>query len=188
MNHNNIRAPMIYKVYIPYLRGKLGSLVDAKADVQQAHDGRAPLSRASTRGDLMMVRQLVLGRADLDAVAVAQGTTPLLEAVESGHVRTVQFLIESRADLEKPGHNDTAPLLRACELRKYALVSLLLEQRADVNKKRGVDGETATSRALACGYSEIVRALAEVQAHAKGACWEGQLKMLCFAQRSRWWD
>ncbi|CAE7361757.1 ANK1, partial [Symbiodinium necroappetens] len=161
-------------------------LVEAKADVQQAHDGRAPLSRASARGDLTMVRQLVLGRADLDAVAVAQGTTPLLEAVESGHLRTVQFLIESRADLEKPGHNDTAPLLRACELRKYALVSLLLEQRADVNKKRGVDGETATSRALACGYSEIVRALAEVQAHAKGACWEGQLKMLCFAQRSRW--
>eukprot|EP00439_Symbiodinium_sp_Y106_P062592 s35_g9.t1 len=136
-------------------------LVEAKADPQKAHDGRAPLFRASARGDLTMVRQLVLGRADLDAVAV--GTTPLLEAVESGHPRTVQFLIESRADLEKPGHDDTAPLLRACELRKYALVSLLLEQRADVNKKRGADGETATSRALACGYSEIVRALAEVE-------------------------
>ena len=63
-------------------------------------DGITMLFRASTEGNLELVRLLVEGGADKDK-ATREGWTPLNYASNGGHLEMVRLLIEKGANLDK---------------------------------------------------------------------------------------
>ena len=119
------------------------------------------LHMAAARGYTPICKQLVSGKADLNARDGQHGATALCFAIEQGFSDTVLYLIEAKSDVAATAAvtRDTA-LHWAADGAGHVLVSALLKAKANVNAQNsfgmtplakaagGGDGRSRTMRAL----------------------------------------
>ena len=97
------------------------------------------------QGDLLVLRQLIAGGADVDTRDEG-GTTPAMFAANRGYMELVQALIEAGCNLSLQG-NDGHTALMDADPKRLDIVELLLKNGADP-KIRGKAGRTAFEEAL----------------------------------------
>ena len=118
----------------------------------KAEGGMTALMFAAEKGDLILVKMLVLNGANPDLTYVEE-TTPLLIAVLNGHFEVAHFLLEKGAD---PDHRDEykgTALLYAAATNNYEIADLLLFYGAS-DTIRDKDGNTALMTAVFFGNLE----------------------------------
>jgi len=140
------------------------------------------------KGDTEMVKLLLAGGMDANAVAKGNGNTALMLAANAGHMDTVVLLLENGADVNLPNNDGETPLIMASSRledgaddiisvngsgeitvvkaspiekiieRKKDVVRLLIEKGAKINSVAG-DKRTALKAAKDAGYNGIAEAL-----------------------------
>jgi hypothetical protein len=130
----NGRAPM---VQLLLARG-------ARLDLRSTHDGVHPLYAACLEGHIEVVRALLDGAVDVNAVGVeADGSTALMGCCEGGHVELARLLLEHGADADARGRSGATALFYATQQGHVHVVRLLVAHRqCDVNARKN-DGSTA---------------------------------------------
>ncbi len=118
------------------------------------------LNRASSKGDLSMVKKLISEGADINATDNS-GRTALVEAAWAGHNAIVKFLIEKGADINTGDKAGYTALMRASEEGRDAIVATLVQKGADVNASGKVRGTTALMLAAERGHIKILEMLLE---------------------------
>jgi hypothetical protein len=92
---------------------------------------KAQLIKASKKGDLKEVEQLIAAGADLNERGTA-GVTPLYWAVQENEFEIAQLLIRNGADVNIGLINDWKPLHLAIKNQNAEMVKLLLDNGADL--------------------------------------------------------
>ncbi|HEY7498864.1 MAG TPA: M56 family metallopeptidase [Vicinamibacterales bacterium] len=124
--------------------------------------GDRALYRASERGDVRRMAELIAEGADVNAKIDGDGS-PLIGAARAGRLDAVRLLIERGADVNLGVDGDGSPLIAAAAKGHLPVVELLIARGALVDQV--VDGdENALIQASAAGELEVVRFLV-----AKGA-------------------
>ena len=91
--------------------------------------GKTALHFASEKGNLMMVKFLINGGAQVNAKEDYMGQTPLHYAYSS---EVAKYLIDSGSEIESKDNNGYTPLLLAVAKGKIDTVKCLIENGADV--------------------------------------------------------
>ena len=122
--------------------------------------GVTPLILASQRGNIRIVQQLLIRKANTSASTLTTGTTALIQASHFGHFAVVRLLLQSGANMEQANYKRTTALMRACQEGHTSIVHLLLEHGCHVNR---TNHETMSALSLAShrGHAAIVRLLIE---------------------------
>lgn len=118
------------------------------------------LNRASSKGDLSMVKKLISEGSDINAID-SSGRTALIEAAWAGHNTIVKFLIEKGADVNTSDNAGYTALMRASEEGRDAIVATLVQNGADVNARGKVRSTTALMLAAERGHLKILEVLLE---------------------------
>jgi ankyrin repeat protein len=104
-------------------------------------DGRTPLHRAATDGDMATAEALIAAGADL-AAADKHGWTPLHFAAQEWHLDVARMLMARGAAVDPVDEHGNTPLWRAAfsSRGRGELIELLLANGADPHRKnvRGV--------------------------------------------------
>jgi len=116
------------------------------------------LMRASAKGDLTTVKQLINEGADVNS-ADNHGRTALLEAAWGGKADVVKLLLEKGADANAADTTGYTPLMRACEEGYSEVVSLLIKAGADTNSRGKVRGTTPLMLAAENGHTGVIEIL-----------------------------
>jgi ankyrin repeat protein/beta-lactamase regulating signal transducer with metallopeptidase domain len=145
------------------------------------------LYRASSRGDVEAVRELInTEKANVNAVLPGDGT-PLIAASRRGHEDVVRVLLSSGANPNLASPGDGNALIHAARRGEIDIVRLLLDKGADPNASVAGDGN-ALIAAAHNGEPAVVRLLldrgAKVNASVQGdgnaliaAAQEGELEI-----------
>ncbi len=123
----------------------------------QADGGITALMFAAEKGDLTIIKLLVLNGADLELSPV-ENTSPLIAAVLNQQFEASRFLLEKGAN---PDHQDEfmgGPLLYAAAQNNYQIADLLLFYGAS-DTLRDKDGNDALMTAVFFGSLETVDVL-----------------------------
>jgi ankyrin repeat protein len=126
-------------------------------------DGRTPLSFASEKGHLVIVKLLLSqDNVDIDS-ADTVGRTPLSWATTNGDEAVTRELVRRGADVNKQVQMGMTPLHLAAQKGNGTLVHLLVEAgaRSDVQDERG---RTALHEAALHGHVNVVQRLIEAGA------------------------
>jgi hypothetical protein len=119
-----------------------------------------PLTDAARRGDLMVVRALLVQGVAPDSPDGPRGFRPLATAARASHLDVMNALLDAGAgiDLRDAGGNRWIPLMHAVHKHQTAAVRLLLERGA---RPDGPDGLRLTPlmMAAASGQTDVVRLL-----------------------------
>lgn len=116
--------------------------------------------RAAQEGQVVVVRRLLAGGADVDEVSRAnRGMTGLFVAAQNNHPDVVAELVESGADLNKATYNGTTPVYIAAEEGHAEVVKQLVGAGADVGKARTDNGQTPLFIAAQKGFVAVVKVL-----------------------------
>ena len=136
-----------------------GAYVDAKND-----DGNTPLIIATWRGHTEIVRDLIAGGADVNALEHIYGGPPLIIAAWRGNTGIVQALIKAGANVDgRDNMYGLTPLITAAQHGHTDIVQALIKALANVNA-RDKDGFTALMKATRRGHTEIIALLKEAGA------------------------
>jgi ankyrin repeat protein len=103
--------------------------------------GETPMIRASSRGDVAAVEQLLKEGADVNARS-PEGDSALQEAIGGQRDGVLRLLLQRNADPNIVEIGGFRPLLQAASLNRADYASLLLAAGADVNVKDSA-GDTA---------------------------------------------
>ena len=127
-------------------------------------DGNTPLHRAIDSGwrnasGSDMVKRLIEGGADLDAVEDRHGRTPLNLAASLGNRDAVEHLLEAKANPHIQDHMGHTALHAAARLDKADLVDRLIKGGADPHIHGVNRGETALIEAASHGSTKSVERL-----------------------------
>lgn len=91
-------------------------LLEAKAEVDHAHEDTTPLSIAAQEGYPKIVRQLIAAGANVNRVNKNQAS-PLFLAARNGHANIVQQLLMTKEILvDAPTADGTTPLLISIQI------------------------------------------------------------------------
>ncbi|NLL12180.1 MAG: ankyrin repeat domain-containing protein [Fibrobacter sp.] len=113
------------------------------------------LMRASAKGDLETVKQLLNEGADVNATDM-HGRTALIEASWSGSLEVAEFLIKKGADVNASDSAGYTALMRASEEGHLPVVKFLIKNGADVNARGKVRGTTPLMLAAENGHKKII--------------------------------
>jgi beta-lactamase regulating signal transducer with metallopeptidase domain len=127
------------------------------AERQRGTAGDRALYRASERGDVERMTQLIDGGADVNAVLDGDGS-PLIGAARAGRLDAVKLLLDRGANPNLPVEGDGSPLIMAAREGRIDVVTLLLERGAQVDLAVPSD-ENALIQASEKGRLEVVRLL-----------------------------
>src|SRR4030095_9898201 len=100
--------------------------------------------KASKKGDLKKVQELLSEDPALVGARDVDGSTPLHCAVWKGHKPVVELLLKQGADVNAENQNDhwgTTPLHAAAHANQRAIAEVLIAHRAKVNG-RNINGRT----------------------------------------------
>lgn len=114
---------------------------------------------AVRKGDRQAVRELLQGRADVNA-AQPDGSTPLILAADRNDLEVAGLLIRAKANVNAANEYGATALSVACASGSSALINLLLDAKANPNAAL-VSGETPLMTAVDKGNMDAVRALLE---------------------------
>ncbi len=109
------------------------------------------LTKASKRGDVERVRQLLKDGAD-PSKGMNVEYFPLWQAVENGHAEVVRLLVKGGADTKRR-------LFQAAHDGRIEIVRLLLDLGVDVNDQGHIHNLTALSGAGLGGHTAVARLL-----------------------------
>ena len=160
---------------------KVSSILEKqKADINHISESKnfynfTPLTFASDKGNLEIVKLLVENRASINAEDGSEGNTviglpapgegtflvcntALTKAIEKGNLEIVKYLVENGADI-KDNDSNTA-LTVASRNGNLEVVKYLVENGADINDKDNY-GDTALMVASWNGNLEVVKYLVE---------------------------
>ncbi len=116
------------------------------------------LLRASAKGDLETVKQLLSEGADVNAMDM-HGRTSLVEASWNGRMEVAELLIKNGADVNASDSAGYTALMRASEEGHHSLVKILIKNGADVNARGKVRGTTSLMLAAENGHNKIIGSL-----------------------------
>jgi ankyrin repeat protein len=118
-----------------------------------------PLADAAARGDVVAVRALLAGGADVNATQV-DGTTPLHAAVANDHLEIADALLKAGAKAATGDRYGVLPLSLAAINGNAAMIRRLLDAGTDPNTADPA-GETALMTAARTGRLDALRVLIE---------------------------
>lgn len=116
-----------------------------------------PVYRASSSGNVEIVKLLINYGASLDACTASE-FTPLHCAAEKGHDKVVELLISSGAYVNAADYINSTPLHRAVKINNTKIVRILIKAGADINIVNHWN-ESPISIAKKNGYTRISRVL-----------------------------
>lgn len=146
----------------------------------KSEGGMTALMFAAEKGEMLLVKILVLNGAEPD-LSYMEETTPLLIAVLNSHFDVVQFLLEKGAD---PNHKDSyqgSALLYAAAINNYEIADLLLFYGAS-DSIRDKDGNTALMTAVFFGNVETSDVLLQNGLDPDGRDKQGNTPLMIAAQ------
>ena len=128
----------------------------------RAADGGTPLSLASARGHLALVRLLSGAGAELNCVSISgAGTSAGSIAARLGHLQVVRFLCNAGADKNQADRGGVTALNEACEEGHLEVVRFLCD--AGGNKDQAeTQGQTPLYVASCKGHVAVVHFLCRV--------------------------
>lgn len=149
-----VAVATIAVIYVPYSTWKAAVMAIGGSGGHES----AFLVDAAARGDLDLVRKLLVKGAQVDAQD-SDGDTALKAAAVAGKREVLRFLIEKGADPNKrAGILESTPLICAAEMGHADIVQLLLAQGADpaVRDKKGRTALTIAERNGHKGAAELL--------------------------------
>jgi ankyrin repeat protein len=120
---------------------------------------KTPLHAAAAKDDVVQIRELVAGGAEVDA-RDGTGATALLVATHGNRIAAATALIESGADVNAKDNIEDSPYLYAGARGHLEILKLTLANGADL-KSTNRYGGTALIPASERGHVETVRTLIE---------------------------
>src|SRR6266478_249224 len=162
---NNVRSDEIYYAAANGDLDKVKALLKDNPDLVSSKDkdGYTPLHLAAVEGHTDVVKYLLAGKADVNALD-KDDETPLHLAAFKGHKDVVELLLTSRADVNAKADDGTTPLHLATQKDHKDMASLLLASNANVNAKAD-DGTTPFTTAVFLGYKDIAELLRQHGGH-----------------------
>lgn len=118
----------------------------------------SPVADAAANRDIVTLKKLIAGNADVNAVQT-DGSTALLWAVHWGDAEAVDLLLKAGAVVKVANRLNATPLHLAAESGNDVIVKKLLEAGADPNQTVLSEGETPLMFAARSGNVEAVRLL-----------------------------
>ncbi|MEM0459829.1 MAG: ankyrin repeat domain-containing protein [Thermofilaceae archaeon] len=118
------------------------------------------LHEAARKGDLQLVKKLVVKGADVNAKDLS-GWTPLHYAAKEGHLEIVQFLVEKGASVNAEDISGWTPLHEAAYCGHLEIARFLAMRGANVNARENIDKATPLHYAAREGHLEVARLLIE---------------------------
>lgn len=163
----------------------LGQAVDVDEPVV---GGFTPLMRAAVRDDAAMVRLLIDGGADLDAVSANGGLTLLHIAAIADAAQAVVVLIEAGADLDASSISGRRAIDHAAAAGSVEALRALAEAGVDLDAPSGAfvqlpgyptdAGPTPLATAARAGHADAVAVLLELGASVDAPSRRGQTPLL----------
>jgi ankyrin repeat protein len=125
------------------------------------------LVQAAAQADVQLVRQLLAGRADVNA-ADGNGTSPLHWAVWADDPATVDELVRAGASVTAVNAFGVTPIYTAAERGNASIIRRLLERGANANFTDR-SGDTVLMAAIRSGSLDAVSALVDAGANVNAA-------------------
>jgi beta-lactamase regulating signal transducer with metallopeptidase domain len=132
-------------------------LIEVGTSQQSRARGERSLYRASERGDVERMIELIDNGANVNRAFDGDGT-PLIGAARQGRLNAVKLLLDRGADPNLAVEGDGNPLIMAAREGHRDVVALLLERGAHVNQVVPED-ENALIQASAEGHGDVVKLL-----------------------------
>jgi ankyrin repeat protein len=130
-------------------------LISARADVNSTRGNYTPLSYATARNNIDIIKILLDAGADVH-LAPDNGSAPIFEALNSPD--TLRFLLAAKADPDARNQKGETALGIAIQRGAEAIVEILLLSGANPRLKTA-SGQTPLALAVALDENEIVETL-----------------------------
>lgn len=127
----------------------------------------SPLSLASRKDDIAIVKCLVEWGADINITYASLFGGPLHEAAFEGHITVLKYFIQHKADLCEGDHQGYTPLHYAVFNGQTAAVQLFMESKVDPDVGKRSEIQTALYFAVQQGDIAIVECLLQYGANPK---------------------
>ena len=132
--------------------------------IHKTNEGSTWLFMAARNGDLPLVNQLILAKADVNFKKENGGLTPLWVAVQEGNFDVAIALIDANAAINCINSvTGSTPLIIASQNNNVKMVNLLLEMDADVNRQN-TEGITALLATVKNNHLESLKLLLMAEA------------------------
>jgi len=110
-------------------------LLGRRADILSTDkEGFSALAWACVRGHASSVKELLIGRADTEAVMTTREKTALALSAERGHLNCIQELLAGKASLEQTNADGSTLLMCAAHTGEADVVSSLLHRKMNPNQ------------------------------------------------------
>lgn len=123
-----------------------------------------PLYCASSRGDVIMSRQLIGYKADVNFGGKARPDSPLEIAFRSGHIETAKLLMNHKAKIFETSYGKDTALAKAIRQGDSKTVILLLDRVGVKINQTSFCGDLPIDVAAFYGHTEITNLLIERKA------------------------
>ena len=141
---------------------KVTALIQKGADANARDNNRPAISWAAQNGGVEVVKALIAGKADVNAVDGIQ-QTPLMRAVDLGQLPIITLLLEAKANPNAKNKEGKTPLMMAISNGKPEVAKALIAGGADLNAQDN-EGYTATLIAAQDMNAETLKVLVAAKA------------------------
>jgi len=138
---------------------KVKTLISDGVDVSKVSGCQTPLSAATIKGNIEVIKLLLEANADLE-IPDCYGNTPLQRAAFDNKFDIALLFIQKGANVNTVNYNGETPLLSAAWNGNMELVRLLLDHSAKVNVSNN-GGMTPLENAERNGHYEIMELLSD---------------------------
>ncbi|MBT3589260.1 MAG: hypothetical protein HOB68_04135 [Candidatus Marinimicrobia bacterium] len=115
-----------------------------------------------TSPNIMIVKLLLQGGADLNKQSGLEGSTPLTQASFYGYLNIVKLLVDCGADINSSDKSNASALMYSTMCKndnKYEIAEYLLKKGADVNRKESTIGLNALGGAMRFNDTKMIQLL-----------------------------
>jgi ankyrin repeat protein len=108
-----------------------GANPNGTEDVRTVRGKKLPLEIAVKRGDISLIKDLLLAGAYVDGAADYSEGSPLSRAIRNKNTEVIHLLLDNGANIDHFSTSDSSPLAAAIESGVIEMIDLLLERGAD---------------------------------------------------------
>jgi len=119
--------------------------------------GSTPIGKAAARGNIQMVKLLIVAKADL--ASESHGNTPLMLAAGAGQIEMVEFFLKQGVPVNQISKlTGRTAIFSAIHSERSEMVRALIRLKADVNVRSKLE-ETPLKEAMNSKNTEIIEML-----------------------------